>query len=34
MLDPVAALGGELKMNPDAPGGDVPNEESESEPQE
>ena len=34
MLDPVAALGGELKMNPDAPGGNIPDEEPESEPQE
>jgi hypothetical protein len=34
MLDPVAALGGELKMNPDAPGGDVVEADGESEPQE
>jgi hypothetical protein len=34
MLDPVAALGGVLKMNPNSPGGDVPDEESESESQE
>jgi molecular chaperone DnaK len=33
MLDPVAALGGELKMNPDAPGGNVTDNEPESEPQ-
>jgi molecular chaperone DnaK len=34
MLDPVAALGGKLKMNPDAPGGSVTENEPESEPQE
>jgi len=34
VLDPVAALGGELKMNPDAPGGDVLDADSEGEPQE
>jgi molecular chaperone DnaK len=34
MLDPVAALGGELKMNPDAPGGDVIDADGESESQD
>jgi molecular chaperone DnaK len=34
MLDPVAALGGTLKMNPDAPGGKAAGDKPESEPQE